>query len=541
MDKVLSGMLADYYEARRDYELGVYGDESPKIPVELFDGLEKATGREAKNAYWGLVDDLAEQVRRDYNNDRLPADSIAKAVLDDIRDDRKQFELRGAKASRLLTDKAARITDFHPESGSEDAERIYSLKREMDVALAFANGGSDGVLHLSHRVCPVDMAAYDVMASMSYEPFLWDGGAPGDDKTPATVMPSSVFQTHFERGKYMDVPWEDSAYDACAESMRTMRGGDYFYKHHIYDIAQGDVPTWHDRMAGSAELFRAVSSISDVREALKPGTHEAECLSGIFADYDAAVVCCNDMSQGVKDAKYYAADYNEVPALLDDIIKSTDYVQSPVDEAGYQLLYDLGHDAISDEKLEFFAEITYDLSAQDVQQMRMDRVAMDYYSGHDERNGKLVTRAMSMQHTMGSPEWDIDLASDYIEGEFDKLLDPAGTGVISKANRERIFDEVSAAEIILSTQGDVARYKALGDNERIKVVGDECYERLRFYGYENPVLADNKMSEMPVPKANAFAGVSYGVPAFGNRSIVVPDSFLNDDSKDNEDGKGFGF
>lgn len=543
MDESLGILLDDYVNARRDFESGRTGSVPPKVPEELLDGFEAHAyepteeGREMRDTYWKLIGHVAERAKYDYDNWDLPQGSLVKSVLDESQSYRKRFEIMHGNTSKLLTDKAARITDLHPAPGSEDARRIKELKREMDVATCIVNGGSEAMTHDSYKRMPVDHTGYEIMASMGYGPYMWEGGKPGDDKAPAFLMPSTVFCCPYADGSYDNATWEGSAYESQQDAKRSMYGMEHRPMHHIFDQAKNDPPTPHDRLMGTAELFRAVGDIGDVRQIWKKGTPEAERLEGIFDDYNAAVVCCNLHTNDVEESRMYAEDYRGISGCLSDVIATERFVQSPVDEWGYQMLYDLGHDEISGEELDFAADSCYDLTARDVQQLRMDRVAIDFYAGYDDRNGKLVTMAMAAQDD--PLKWDVERASDYVQNECDKLLDPTGQDPVAAALRERLFDQVSAAEVLLAARGDVETFRETGVT--VPVVDKSCYDRLRSYGYENPVLADNSRpagGDQPQHEMSGDFGPAKtqeaAMPAvtYGSRRIVVPSDIAGNDKDD---------
>lgn len=539
MDESLGIMLDDYVNARRNYESGRAGSVPPKVPEELLDGLEAYAyepteeGRAMRETYWKLIGHVAERAKIDYDNWDLPEDSLVKSVLDEGQSYRKRFELRHGNASKLLSDKAARITDFHPEPGSEDARRIKELKREMDVATCIVNGGGDVMNYNSYKHMPVDHTGYSIMASMGYGPYMWEGGEPGDDKAPAFLMPSSVFCCPYDGGPYDNVTWEGSVYASQQDAKRSTYGVEHRPAHRVFDQAKNDLPTPHDRLMGTAELFRAVGDIGDVRQIWKKGTPEAERLEGIFDDYNAAVVCCNLHTRDVEESRMYAEDYRGINGCLSDVMATEHFIQSPVDEWGYQMLYDLGHKEIAAEELDFAADSCYDLTARDVQQLRMDRIAIDFYAGYDDRNGKLVTMAMAVQDD--PMKWDVERATDYVQNECDKLLDPKGTDPVAAALRERLFDQVSAAEVLLAARGDVEVFRETG--VAVKVVDDACYERLESYGYSNPMLAGTSFGEgMHCEHEADVLGTAKDAQKASarrlNRHLDMPDGFKENDGSD---------
>lgn len=532
MDEPLGILLDDYMNARRDFESGRAGSVPPKVPEELLDGLEAHAyepteeGREMRNTYWELIGHVAERAKYDYDNWDLLQDSLVKSVLDESQSYRKRFGMEHGNTSKLLSDKAARITDLHPAPGSEDARRIKELKREMDVATCIVNGGGDAMTYNSYKRLPVDHTGYEIMASMGYGPYMWEGGKPGDDKAPAFLMPSTVFCCPYDGGAYDNVTWEGSAYESRQDAKRAMYGMEHRPMHRIFDQAKNDPPTPHDRLMGTAELFRAVGDIGDVRQVWKKGTPEAERLEGIFDDYNAAVVCCNLHTRDVEESRMYAGDYRGINGYLSDVMATERFVQSPVDEWGYQMLYDLGHKEISGEELDFAADSCYDLTARDVQQLRMDRVAIDFYAGYDDRNGKLVTMAMAAQDD--PLKWDVERASDYVQNECDKLLDSKGTDPVAAALRERLFDQVSASEVLLAARGDVETFRETGVT--VPVVDEACYDRLKSYGYENPMLAGTGFGEAGQPQhVSGMQAESVQVPS---RHLEMPDELKDNDGTD---------
>lgn len=499
----------------QDWEIRGDGPAPYEFPEHILDELDcdkymfGPDAASARGMYWGLIDKLADKVKQEYENDNLPVDSLAKAVLDN-QGLRNLFELTDYDVSKLVIDKASRITDFDAAPDSEDGRRMKDLKREVDIAIVLANGGSDNLLFGSNKHCPLNLAAYDTMASMGYRPFLWEGGEPGDDKTPAFVMPEDKIVYEYAGTEYGNIQWEDCGYSKFCDERRSLyhQLDDFHMGHRMYSAAMNDVPNHADRMAASKELFQAVGDIGDIRKAYEKGTPEAERLAGIFRDFDASLVCCNIKSGIVDDMKIYGSGYESIPGTYDDVMAETnDRPVSSVDERGFQMLLDLGCEHMCADVLDFHADNDYHLKPVDVQQMRMDNIAMDYYTGHDERNGKLVT--MAMQCYDDTRKWDKDLATDYVYGQFDMLLNPAGDSPKAKGLREQIFDQVAAAEIIMTCQCDASAYK--GAPYKFDVVDEDCYAMLKSYGYENPLLTDHsgrgegeqaQYEKMPVSERN---------------------------------------
>lgn len=118
------------------------------------------------------------------------------------------------------------------------------------------------------------------------------------------------------------------------------------------------------------------------------------------------------------------------------------------------------------------------------------------------------------------------LLDDYMNARRD--FESGRAGSVPPKVPEGLFDQVSAAEVLLAVRGDVATFRETGVT--VPVVDEACYDRLRSYGYENPMLAGTGFGEVGQPQR--VRNMQAEVAQMPSRHLEMPDELKDNDGTD---------